>query len=325
MPVPLASRVSPIWHARGLIASLGMHSVLSIGIATLDYVYKLDALPTRPEKYRASDVAVTTGGCAGNAAVAIARLGGKALLIARLGDDRVGDDIVRSLVGEGVDCRGVVRIDGLRSPVSAILVDAAGERTVISYSDPRYPSAVERLPSALPPGTAAVLGDTRWQEGAARVFALARAAGIPAVFDVDRAPDHPGVLEAATHIACSAQALRERTGSEDPREGLRRLAADLPHHWLAVTTGAGGVFFTADGQIAHEPAFPVEAVDTLGAGDVWHGALALALAEGMAPRRAVRFANATAAIKCTRFGGGRGAPSREEVERLLNVQAGSGF
>ncbi|MBB4015629.1 sulfofructose kinase [Chelatococcus caeni] len=294
-----------------------MQSVLCIGIATLDYVYKLDALPTRAEKYRARDVAVTTGGCAGNAAVAIARLGGRARLVARLGDDRVGDDIVGSLTDEGVDCSGVVRIGGQRSPVSAILVDAAGERTVISYSDPRYPAAVESLPAALPPGTGAVLGDTRWQEGAARIFTLARAAGVPAVFDVDRAPDHPGVLEAASHIAFSAQALRERTGLDDPREGLGRLAVGLRDSWLAVTTGEGGVFFIEDGKVAHEPAFTVDVVDTLGAGDVWHGALALALAEGMAPRPAVRFANATAAIKCTRFGGGRGAPSRAEVERLL--------
>jgi Sugar kinases, ribokinase family len=84
-----------------------------------------------------------------------------------------------------------------------------------------------------------------------------------------------------------------------------------------VTTGEGGVFFIEEGKVAHEPAFAVDVVDTLGAGDVWHGALALALAEGMVPRPAVRFANATAAIKCTRFGGGRGAPSRAEVERLL--------
>jgi len=78
-----------------------------------------------------------------------------------------------------------------------------------------------------------------------------------------------------------------------------------------------GMLFLDDGEVLHLPAFPVEAVDTLGAGDVWHGAFALALAEGQGERAAIRFASATAALKCTRFGGRSGTPRREEVERFL--------
>jgi sulfofructose kinase len=69
--------------------------------------------------------------------------------------------------------------------------------------------------------------------------------------------------------------------------------------------------------VIHDPAFPITAVDTLAAGDVWHGAFALGLAEGMPEREAVRFASATSALKCTRFGGRAGAPRRAEVERFL--------
>lgn len=295
---------------------MGLPLILCVGIATLDYVYSMDAIPTRPEKHRARDLAVVGGGIAANASVAVARLGGHAMLATRLGDDFTAHEIVADLEREGVDCTFARRLAGKRSPVSAILVDAQGERLVVSYADQSYPAGTEWLPAALPAGTAGVLGDTRWEEGAAHVFALARRAGVPGVLDADRAPRHPESLRLASHIAFSAQGLRELTGTDDPRAGLERLAADAGN-WLAVTLGAEGVLFVEDGRIVHEPTFPVTAVDTLGAGDVWHGALALALGEGMPARRAVRFASAAAALKCTRFGGRRGAPSRTEVERLL--------
>ncbi|HEX8167756.1 MAG TPA: PfkB family carbohydrate kinase [Beijerinckiaceae bacterium] len=296
-----------------------MTRILCIGIATLDQVFALDAMPTAPEKYRAADLVVTTGGTAANAAVAVARLGGDAGFLGELGDDRIGDDIVAGLEREGVDCAGVRRVEGKRSPLSAILVDRAGERIVISHSDPELPGSTERLPDRLPAGVGAVLGDTRWQAGSAHLFGLARAAGVPAVLDADRAPEErPELLELATHVAFSLQGLRDLTGLDDPRAGLAALA--LPARaFVAVTNGAEGVFFREGGAVVHAPAFPVEAVDTLGAGDVWHGAFALALAEGLDERAAVRFASAAAAIKCTRFGGRDGAPSRAEVEAFLSA------
>ena len=297
-----------------------MAHILCVGIATLDQVFAVDAMPDRPEKYRAHDLVVTTGGTAANAAVAIARLGGKASFFGALGDDRLGDQIVAGLEREGVGCAGVCRIAGRRSPLSAILVDRAGERMVISYSDPELPGATATLPNRLSAGVGAVLGDTRWQAGSAHIFRLAREAGVPAVLDGDRAPrEHPGVLELATHVAFSTQGLRDLSGSDDPRAGLESLPASAS--WFAVTNGAAGVFFRDGGVIAHEPAFAIEAVDTLGAGDIWHGAFALALAEGEDEREAVRFASAAAAIKCTRFGGRDGAPSRADVEAFLAARA----
>jgi sulfofructose kinase len=290
--------------------------VLCAGIATLDQVFALDAMPIVPEKYRAADLVVTTGGTAANAAVAVARLGGEAVFWGALGDDRLGDEIVAGLEAEGVDCAGVRRVEGRRSPLSAILVDRAGERLVISHSDPELPGATDHLPERLPAGVDAVLGDTRWQAGSAHVFRLARAAGVPALLDGDRAPrQRPELLELATHVAFSMQGLRDLTGLDDPGAAL----AALPpaRAWVAVTNGAEGVFVRDGGAVVRVPAFPVAAVDTLGAGDTWHGAFVLALAEGMGERDAVRFACAAAAIKCTRPGGRNGAPTRAEVEAFL--------
>ncbi len=84
-----------------------------------------------------------------------------------------------------------------------------------------------------------------------------------------------------------------------------------------MTDGENGVYWTEGERIRHTPAFHVQAVDTLAAGDTWHGAFALALAEGMGEEPAVRYASAVAAIKCTRFGGRDGIPDRAEVEAFL--------
>jgi len=291
--------------------------ILCAGIATLDQIFSLEAMPARPEKYRARDLVVTSGGTAANGAVAIVRLGGEACLFGALGDDSRGDEIVAGLTAEGVDCAGVRRVAGRTSPLSAILVDSAGERIVVSHADPELPGSTAHLPKRLPTGVDAVLGDTRWQAGAAHFFRLAREAGVPAILDADRAPhERPELLDLATHVAFSMQGLQDLTGLDDARAALEALPPIRA--WVGVTNGADGVYFRHDAEIRHEPAFPVDAVDTLGAGDTWHGAFALALAEGKSEREAVRFASAAEAIKCTRFGGRNGAPRRIEVEALLS-------
>ena len=116
--------------------------------------------------------------------------------------------------------------------------------------------------------------------------------------------------------AASAQALRLMTGVEDLSAALQSLRATLSG-WLAVTDGPRGVFYLDGNGVKHYPAFAVDAVDSLGAGDVFHGAFALALAEGMNEQRALRFASAAAAIKCTRFGGRDGCPTRVELDAFL--------
>jgi sulfofructose kinase len=292
-----------------------MVSVLCVGIATLDYVYAVPALPISAAKHRATALEVVGGGIAANAAVAVARLGGKALLATRLGDDATGDVIRAELGFEGVDCALSVPEAGRRSPVSAIMVDVAGERMVVSYADPGMPNEPAWLPATLPADTAAVLGDTRWEAGAVHLFKLARAAGILAVLDADRKPASQELLALATHVAFSEQGLTELTGIDEAQAALRSLGTQ--QSWHAVTCGDRGVHIWHAGKGSHVPAFVVATVDTLGAGDIWHGAFALALGEGKSEQAAVMFANAAAAIKCTRFGGRKGAPTRIELEQFL--------
>jgi sulfofructose kinase len=293
-----------------------MVSVLCIGISVLDYVFQVDAMPVRAQKYRSHDMATVGGGIAANAAVAVARQGGDARLITRLGDDALASTILGEISAEGVDVSLSRRFPGVTSQLSCILVDRAGERMIVSYADPAMPDGVEWLPATLPAGVDAVLGDTRWEAGSLHVMRLARMAGKPAIMDIDRKPANSALIDSCTHAALSAQAAFEMTGLSDVRSALADLASRHTG-WLAVTDGENGVWWRGDGDIQHTPAFPVDVRDTLGAGDVWHGAFALGLAEGMAEGRAVRYASAVAALKCTRFGGRSGTPSRAEAEAFL--------
>jgi sulfofructose kinase len=294
-----------------------MPTVLCVGHAVQDFVFTVSMLPHRGEKYRATSFTSVGGGPAATAAVAVARLGGRALLAARVGADAAADMIVAELRNHGVDCGHVRRFAGCSSSVSAVIVDADGERMIVNNLDPSLPADAAWLPSPATAGAQAVLADTRWPEGALAALQAARSAGLPGVLDADRPiPADGELLRTATHVAFSSDALADYTGIADPPRALAQVAPSLPG-WCCVTAGGAGVYAIGNGQARHHRAFDVPVVDTLGAGDVWHGAFALALAEGRGEDAAVRFASAAAALKVQRAGGRAGAPARAEVDAFL--------
>lgn len=293
--------------------------VLCAGMAVLDEIYRVEVFPTPAAKTRARGFVGTTGGGAGNAALAIVRLGGSARLAAPLGGegDAVGERILAALEREGIDCRGVVRVPGAASSISAILVDATGERIITNYRDPLLDAARTPDAAALLDGIDAVLIDNRFPEFVLPVCAAASERRIPVILDGDKPTRHTDeMLATASHVVFSAEGLTGTAGCEDRAEALGRLRARVPG-FLAATDGVNHMLWLEGETLRRLPVFPVEAVDTLGCGDVFHGAFALAIAEGRDEASPMRFAAAAAALKCTRFGGGAGAPSRAEVEELL--------
>ena len=295
-------------------------SVLCVGHAVQDFVFSVPSIPTTPAKHRATAFASMGGGPAATAAVCIAGLGGTALLAARVGDDAIADLIEAELVGYGVDCAYLRRAAGCSSSVSAVFVDERGERLIVNHLDPGLPDAADWLPSPEALGCGAVLADTRWPAGAMAALVAAREAGLPAVLDADQPiPPDGALLRTATHVAFSQDALAEYTGETDPVQGLH--AAGLST-WCCVTVGVQGVHILQNGVHQHLPGHRVPVIDTLGAGDVWHGAFALALAEGQRESSAVRFASAAAALKVQRAGGRRGTPERSELSQFLITVSG---
>ncbi len=290
-----------------------MPRIVVTGVAVIDFVFTMDTMPRRPDKYRASDAIIVGGGCAANAAVAIARLGGEAILATRLGDDSMADLILSELQAENVDTTIVHQAKNGRSSFSSVYVDQHGERQIMNYQGDNLIQETDWLDAA--PRADAILADNRWAEGTAKMMAMARKRDIPGIVDAED-PIDPTVLQDATHVAFSRQGLTALTGEEDLGKALKIAAALLPS-WLCVTDGEMGAYFIQNGKVDHIPAFGVDAKDTLGAGDIWHGAFVLQLAEGASEANAIEFANAAAAIKCTQHGGRTGSPDRNTTNSFL--------
>ncbi|RXH21753.1 sugar kinase [Bradyrhizobium nanningense] len=294
--------------------------ILCIGIPVRDLTFRVEAVPARGSKANATHLAEICGGNALNAAIAIARLGGRVAFAGPMGDAREMSSgfILAQMAQEGIDTTHIVRMPDVTTPVSAIMIDATGERTLTIYRDPglwtiRLPDADDLLADCR-----AVLVESRCASFCVDLCAEARRRGIPVIVGVDRAMSlQDGLLTAASHLLFASEQVQETAGIADDGEALRRLAVLTPA-FLAATRGPNGtIWLNETGELEETAAFPVEAVDTLGAGDVFHGAFALRLAEVEGVREALRFAAATAALKCTRHGGGQAAPQRVEVEELL--------
>jgi sugar/nucleoside kinase (ribokinase family) len=217
----------------------------------------------------------------------------------------------------GIECSACPRVPGMQSSISAIAIEPGGERAIVNYRDDRMNTVKPGDPAAIVAQADAVLADNRFPDFVLPVCVAARERGIPVVLDADE-PRHDSnrLLDVVSHVVFSAEGLRATAGVEDLAEGLKAVATMTPA-WLGVTDGTKGVVWLDSGAVQRRDSFQVKTVDTLGAGDTFHGAFALMLAEGKSEREAIRFSAAAAAVKCTRFGGITGAPTRAEVEEFL--------
>ncbi|PBC06193.1 sugar kinase [Mesorhizobium sp. WSM3860] len=299
----------------------GPIKLLSVGAFTLDTILRVETLPAHQGKFIASDGVQIASGMATSAACAAHRLGANVSLWASAGDDAVGDRLIAEIEAEGVDCSLVRRVAGARSALAAILVDAHGERIIVPFYDSRAQADPDTLPLADLSAFDAVLVDVRWPGAAALALAAARDAGRPAILDADTAPVEvlERLLPLASHIVASEPAARIVCGHAlDPESACADLASRTDA-FVAVTGGAAGTWWhdRGAGRVRHVEAPKVKAIDTLAAGDVFHGAFAVGLAEAMPPELALRFASAAAALKCLRFGGRLGAPDRAETMAMM--------
>ena len=299
--------------------------ILCAGIIVLDEVFRVDEFPQPDGKVQAKGFFVVNGGCAANAAVAIARLGGRAALAGPMGGpagiDENGDRVLKALARENVDCAACQRVDGLGTALSAIFMNARGDRTIVTYRDERIAAAMPDDPERIVSAADAVLADNRYPDFVRPICEAARRRNLPVVLDGDRptVEDDP-LFRLASHVVFSWECLRETTGVADLAEGLKRIAGRTDA-FLAVSNGPDDIVYLEDGSVRRLPVFKITAVDTLGAGDAFHGGFVMALAQGRNEVDAMRFGAAVAGIKCTRIGGSAGAPTRAEVEAFLAQNA----
>jgi sulfofructose kinase len=304
-----------------MMSSPEVKHVLCTGIAVLDMVFRVDRHPRPDVKTQASEFRTINGGNAANAAVAIAHLGARTSFAGPLGGppaiDAVGDTMLALAARENIACVDCPRVEGVTSPISAISIDARGERSIVNFRDDRLMDARPRDAEVLVADCDAIIADNRFPGFVREVCAAGLKRGIPVVLDADEPrQDANALLAVVSHVVFSAEGLRATAGTDHLGRALIDVGKQT-NAFVAVTDGANDVLWLSDGELRQVPAFTVDVVDTLGAGDTFHGAFTLMLAEGKSEREAMRFSAAAAALKCTRYGGILGAPARAEVEAFL--------
>jgi sulfofructose kinase len=295
--------------------------VLGVGCNSVDRVYRLPASP-RPDsptaKLRISSHAIMCGGQMATAMAACAGLGLKTAYFGCVGHDHDGRLIRSELEQRGVDVSHVLTRECANRFAVITVDETSGERIVLWDRDERLNLRARDFDPALI-GSARILHvDDEDQEAAIAVATVARSAGVPCASDIDRITDRTKDLIAAVSIPIFAQhVLPVMTGESDVERGLRAM-----RKWndgmLCVTLGPSGAMLLQGDELVIEPAFSVKAVDTTGAGDVFRAAFIYALLKEYPLRKMVRFANAAAAVSCTRAGAIASVPAMREVETLLS-------
>lgn len=305
-----------------------MPRVLVVGSANVDFTVSLARLPRPGETVSGGSLLVNRGGKGANQAVAARRLGAEVRLIACLGDDEPGRDVRGALQREGVGVAGV-SVGTAATGTALIVVDAEGRNQIAVAPGANRELTVERV--------AGRRDDLAWAEvvvcqletpldTVAWVLAEARLRGVITLLNPAPVPDRPiAFWPLVDYLTPNVGEAERLSGVAVPDPGAAATAAQAllarGVGTAVVTLGEHGSVACGPGGTLLAPAYRVTPVDTTAAGDAFNGALALALAERRLLAPALRFANAAAALACTRRGAQASLPTREELEIFLNKQA----
>lgn len=295
----------------------GAPSVVFVGAATFDAIALVDRFPEPDERHVARDVVHAGGGPAATAAVAAARLGVPTAFVGAVGADDEGEQILASLTREGVDVSGVQVLSGRRSGASVVVVDAArGTRAICTRPVPQL-----QVP---PDGAAArLLGRATWVHVDGLGWAPVRAwlAGREGLgVSVDAGNPIAGFTPAGVDLYVpTVDALVREHGDQDVDQLLDAAVGAGARTVVATRGGNGCVAATTDGTRIEVAGHPVDVVSTLGAGDVFHGALLAAVVRGMALRECMQYANVAAALSCRGLDGRSAIPTHAAVTAVVRA------
>ena len=301
-----------------------MPRVLVVGSANVDFTVALARLPQPGETVTNGTLLVNHGGKGANQAVAARRLGAAVRLIGCVGDDASGREVRAALDGEGIGTAGLMTSAAAATGTALIIVDREGRNQIAVAPGANRALTLEHV--------RARAEDFAWAEvvvascevplhAVRAALEAARGRGLTTILNPAPVPeaglDFLDFVDYLTPNAGEAARLSGLPGEDDAAMG--RAAAALRRHGarcVVVTLGDRGVLVCGEDEPRHVPAPRVAAIDTTAAGDAFNGALAVALTEGRELTAALRFANAAAAIACTRRGAQASLPTRDEVDRL---------
>jgi fructokinase len=308
--------------------------VVGIGSCGVDYFAIVPRLLGPEEKISATRMEIHAGGVTGNNLTQVARLGATTGWIGLVGDDENGRLIQRAFSNDGMDLSGIEVVKGEHSTMTWIPVDAQGERCIYMFPNVNGKLSVHQVRTRFAPH---IQKAKHFHTEASQLpiapvkeaMQIAREAGVRVIFDFDVSPDffaqmNLGTQEELTESLkfvdvlkpCKA-AAREMTGESDYdkiADELLQLGPTL----VAITQGAAGCLIASREKRVHVPAFKVGVVDTTGAGDAFMGGLSYGLLQGWDLERVGTFANACAALCCTKVGA-RAMAKRDEVVSFIKA------
>ncbi len=294
--------------------------VVGVGANSVDFVHLLPGPPQSRgagAKMKIRRQHILCGGQMVTAMCACAKLGLRAKYVGVTGNDTNGRRVRQELETRGVDLSDVIVRDA-KNQFAVILVDeTTGDRIVLWDRDDRLMMRDRDMPAEAIARARVVHVDDVDQRAAIRAATIAREAGVAVTSDIDRITDRTRDLIDAVTIPIFAEHVPTRvSGMSGQEDALRHL--QQPHHrLLCVTLGDQGAMALDHHGIHHAPAFQVEAVDTTGAGDVFRAGVIYALLRDWPTADILRFANAAAAVSCTRLGALGGIPTLDEIEALV--------
>lgn len=296
--------------------------VFGLGQCPVDYIGRIDTYPPPNVKCEFTDLTVEGGGPAATAMVALSRWGISCAMAGVVGDDPFGERAVHSLTREGIDTTGVVVRNGTASQFAFVVAEPATARRTIFW---RRPTGSPLLPDELDYDiirrVQVIHTDGLFIEASLAACETGRAAGAKVVLDAGTLRE--GMLDLARlsdYCVVSEPFARSLVGDEGPLAACRCLEA-LGPEVVGVTLGEKGYVAIVDGQVVQRPAYPVEAVDTTGCGDIFHAGITFGIVSGWAAQKGLAYGSWAAAMVARHLGGRAGIPTLEEA---MSAEFGGG-
>jgi sulfofructose kinase len=296
-------------------------TIVGIGQCAWDMLAVVDHFPHCDTKKEVLVWEEQGGGPVATALSALSRLGVPCRFYGVIGDDREGAAIEQSLIREGVDVWGLIKRSNASSQTAFIAIDkSTGTRTIFWKRPSGGPLGMEELPADFLNGSEFLLLDGLMKDVSLFAASQANKAGIPVLLDAGRVRE--GMIELARlcdYVVGSEEFAKELGWKNDAGsfgQEVRRLGFGI----TTITLGSRGSVTFIDDETISLPAFPVETVDTTGAGDVFHGGYIYGLLQKWPLKETIRFASAVAAMKCRKLGGRAGIPRLPEVQQFLQEQ-----
>ena len=286
-----------------------MKSFFVHGLSALDLIHTVLEIPKSPEKYKSNSSYISIGGNAANASVAISRLGAKVYLSTSIGKDEAGDILKKKLLSENIDLTYTNFLDNFKTSISSIIINKNGERLILNNRKFNNLKINKNIDYEMFDG---FLFDSRDINNSIKILKEVKNIKKPKLLDAEENTTSE-LLTYFSHVVFSYQGLKSFTGLDDIESALVNISKRFNCKTF-VTDGEHGCYYLKNDFLVNIPAIKIIPLDTLAAGDVWHGAFLLKLVSNISLKKCIEFANYIASLKCKKFGGSSGSPFKSEIK-----------